>query len=113
MAASAAKDASTQMVLGRLLPHIPRLLNYALAAPAVGFGFVITLLFFVFYVGRSHFRDDYAPIAGFQICSLLLAKVLLSELQSGFADLSSWRRRRAGIRSISEEIRLMDEGRLD
>lgn len=103
-------ESQMQGMMGQLLPHLPRILSILSTIPAVIFGFVGGMLWFLFGVGSSAFSERIVPVLGFHVIALVVLKRLLHWSGEGRRAAAVLRARKASVRSFAKDIKLMSHG---
>mmetsp|Transcript_778 Transcript_778/g.833 ORF Transcript_778/g.833 Transcript_778/m.833 type:complete len:118 (+) Transcript_778:48-401(+) len=101
-------------MMGQLLPHLPKILSVLSAAPGVAFGCIMTIVFFVLCYGTTTFRETIAPIAGFHILALVIAKRLYRYAGEGYVAARVVQARHESVERLARDIKMMShEPQLD
>lgn len=96
-----------QGMMGQLLPHLPKILSVLSTLPAIIFGFLGGLLYYLFFIGSTTFSESFVPVAGFHVIALVALKRLLHWYGEGSKAAAAVRARKASVNSFAKDIKLM------
>jgi ABC-type phosphate transport system permease subunit len=99
-----------QGMMGQLLPHLPKILSVLAALPAIIFGFLGGLVWYVFFVGSTAFADSVVPVVGFHVIALVALKRLIHWCEEGSKAAAVVKARKASVNSFAKDIKLMAHG---
>ncbi|CUG94038.1 membrane-associated protein, putative [Bodo saltans] len=99
-----------QGMMGQLLPHLPKILSVLSSLPAILFGFLGGLVWYLFFIGSSTFADSVVPVVGFHVIALVALKRLLHWYEEGSKAAMVVRARKASVHSFAKDIKLMSHG---
>ncbi|CCW65491.1 unnamed protein product [Phytomonas sp. EM1] len=99
--------------IAQLVKHLPTLLKVAQQIPGIFFGFVVTILIMLLFIGKRRFQEQIIPVAGFHIIMLFLMRELLVAWQVGRQRLAAvWRQKDIEI-SLTKDIGMQYKVTLD
>lgn len=100
--------------LPKLLPYVPKLLSLLSEAPAFTFGYAVTFIYLVVWVGPTAFKTAYAPVSGFHILAFVLCGLFWRNVALGYSKYVAMRKRKEGAYSIVADLLLLShEPKLD
>lgn len=105
-------DLTGDAALG-MMQHLPTILKVARQVPGLMVGFVLTLLYMLAWVGRQSFKDSIAPVGGFHLFALALARELVQPLRTGQERAAELRRRQDAQKSFHSDIAMQYREKLD
>ncbi|CCW72029.1 unnamed protein product [Phytomonas sp. Hart1] len=99
--------------LTQILKHLPTLLKVARQIPGIFFGFLVTMVIMLVFLGKRRFQEQIIPVAGFHILMLFFIRELLVAWKVGQQRLAAvWFQKDIEI-SLTKDIGMQYKVSLD